>query len=131
MLRFLSIRTQLLAVIVLVGLVPAQAMAMRCGTHIITKGDSQTKVLRYCGEPTQARSRYITRGGGRSDFEVRHRLQTDDSIARGSRYHYFVSEEILVEEWVFNLGPNRLMRQITFENGFVVEVETLEYGYNE
>ena len=128
--KFRPIRVLAVASLIAGSLLPMQAMAMRCGTHIITRGDTQAKVLRYCGEPTQARSRFITRGAGHSAFEVR-RQQSDEQIKTGNRYHYYLSEEILVEEWVFNLGPNKLMREITFENGFVVKVETLEYGFNE
>jgi hypothetical protein len=39
--------------------------------------------------------------------------------------------EIPVEVWIYNLGPSKLMRQIRFEDGKVVEIETLGYGYHE
>ena len=103
---------------------------MRCGTHIITRGDLQAKVLRYCGEPAQTSSRFITRASAYNAYGVRHRNRADKSIAGGGNYYYF-SEEILVEDWVFNFGPNKLMRRVTFENGEVVEVDTLDYGYHE
>jgi len=38
--------------------------------------------------------------------------------------------EIPVETWIYNLGPNKLMRSIRFEGGFVVDIDTLGYGYN-
>ena len=38
--------------------------------------------------------------------------------------------EIIVEIWTYNLGPNKLMRQIRFEDGIVVDIDTLGYGYN-
>ena len=37
--------------------------------------------------------------------------------------------EVPVETWIYNLGPNKLMRRIRFEDGIVVEIETLGYGY--
>jgi hypothetical protein len=37
----------------------------------------------------------------------------------------------VVEEWTYNLGPNRMMRVVRFENGIVVEVTHLGYGYHE
>jgi hypothetical protein len=128
--KFRSVHFLIVTVLIAGAIFPSQAMAMRCGTHIITRGDSQAKVLRYCGEPTQARSRFITRGARHSAFEVR-RPQEGVQVRTGNRYDYYVSEEVLVEEWVFNLGPNKLMREVTFENGYVVKVDTLEYGYNE
>jgi hypothetical protein len=37
--------------------------------------------------------------------------------------------EVPVDIWVYNLGPNKLMRRIRFEDGVVVAIETLGYGY--
>lgn len=31
----------------------------------------------------------------------------------------------------YNLGPQKLMRRIVFEDGAVVDIETLGYGYRE
>jgi hypothetical protein len=38
--------------------------------------------------------------------------------------------EIPIESWVYNLGPHKLMRRVRFEDGVVVEIETLGYGYH-
>jgi hypothetical protein len=38
--------------------------------------------------------------------------------------------EIPVETWLYNLGSNQLMRRLRFEDGKVVEIETLGYGFN-
>ena len=38
-------------------------------------------------------------------------------------------EEVVVEEWTYNFGPRRLMRQVIFENGFVRSIKQLGYGY--
>ncbi len=37
--------------------------------------------------------------------------------------------EMPVELWTYNFGPNKFMRRIRFEDGLVVEIETLGYGY--
>jgi hypothetical protein len=41
---------------------PAQAMSLRCGTHLIQAGDedapSQSEVLEKCGEPAERRGLY-------------------------------------------------------------------------
>jgi hypothetical protein len=39
--------------------------------------------------------------------------------------------EVPVESWIYNLGPNKLMRRLRLEGGVVVEIETLGYGYFE
>ena len=35
----------------------------------------------------------------------------------------------MVEDWTYNFGPYQLMRQVRLENGFVVDVKNLGYGY--
>jgi len=37
--------------------------------------------------------------------------------------------EIPVEMWTYNFGPDRLMQRIRFENGVVVRIESLGYGF--
>jgi hypothetical protein len=36
-----------------------------------------------------------------------------------------------VETWTYNLGPQKLMRQLRFEDGVLVWIRTLEHGYHE
>jgi len=38
-------------------------------------------------------------------------------------------EEVVVEEWTYNLGPRLLMRLVVLENGYVEDVKPLGYGY--
>jgi hypothetical protein len=39
--------------------------------------------------------------------------------------------EVPVEVWLYNLGPDRLMERLRFEDGIVVRIETLGFGYIE
>ena len=108
------------AIILVLGLLAASPAfaAFRCGNKIITEGDTRSEVAAKCGEP-------------------------DDVIAQKSVFRrpviwsygrpYFIGEdyiEIPVESWIYNLGPNKLMRRLRFEGGVVTEIETLGYGYN-
>jgi hypothetical protein len=92
--------------------------AIRCGTKLVSEGDTRSEVAAKCGEPTE--------------------VVTEKSVFRrpviwsGGR-PYFIGEdsiEIQVEAWVYNLGPNKLMRRLRFESGVLVEIESLGYGYN-
>ncbi|TDJ44385.1 MAG: DUF2845 domain-containing protein [Gammaproteobacteria bacterium] len=38
---------------------------------------------------------------------------------------------VLVEDWVFNFGPDKLMPEVTFENGRVENIEDPGYGYHD
>lgn len=96
---------------------PTHAEGMRCGTKLVHEGDTRSEVSAKCGEPTDVSRTSVLRRPvvwlhGRPYF-----ASTD-----------FV--EIPVERWVYNLGPQRFMREIRFEDGRVVDVETLGYGYN-
>lgn len=46
--------------------------------------------------------------------------------------HVFIPgfvEEVLIEEWTYNLGSHRLMRLVRLENGIVIDIRHLGYGY--
>jgi hypothetical protein len=91
---------------------------LRCGTKIVTEGDSRAEVAHKCGEPTDVLNQ-------RSVFRR-------PVIWGYGRRPQFIGEdyiEVPVETWLYNLGPNKLMRRIIFEGGIVVEIETLGYGY--
>ena len=100
------------------------AHAMRCGNALVNEGDSQAKVLKYCGEPTTKTSRYGLRPGTYPD-------EDNDAPLSAQRRYVYGSREVLVEEWTYNFGPNKLMRMVRFAGGVVEEVSTLGYGYHE
>src|SRR5262245_17631555 len=97
----------------------APAYAIRCGSHVITEGDPRSKVSAYCGDPTEIdRSSAILR---RPVAWVRGRpIPVGDNLI-----------EIPVEIWIYNLGPNKLMRRLRFEDGVLVDIDTMGYGYYE
>jgi hypothetical protein len=94
----------------------ARADGFRCGTRLVVEGSTRGEVLARCGDPSDVERRAILR---RPAF-WRHGRQ------------YFLSDglvEVPVEFWTYNLGPNKLMRRLRLEDGVVVEIETLGYGY--
>jgi len=108
------------AAIVVLGLLatsPAFA-SMRCGSKIIDEGVTRSEVAAKCGEPAEV----VTL---RSVFRR--------PVVWTNGRPFFVGEnfiEVPIEAWIYNFGPNKLMRRVVFEAGFVVEIETLGYGYN-
>ena len=96
----------------------AFADGFRCGTKLVTEGASRSEVAAKCGEPTDVVN-------ARSVFRR--------PVIWGYGRPYYVGEdfiEVPVEVWTYNLGPNKLMRQLRFEGGVVVDIDTLGYGYN-
>ena len=105
-------------VLVALACVPSLLWAdsLRCGNRIISTGSGIAEVAALCGDPTHVdRSSAYRRYAGR--------------VAPG-----FVEEsavEIAIEIWTYIFGPDKLMERIRFENGIVVQMDSLGYGYNE
>lgn len=94
----------------------ARADALRCGTKLVTEGNTRSEVLAKCGEAT----------------EIEHRSVWRQPVVwiNGRPFHVGNGPiEIPVELWLYNLGPNKFMRRVHFEDGLVVKIETLGYGY--
>jgi Protein of unknown function (DUF2845) len=95
------------------------AYAFRCGSHLITEGDTRSEVAAYCGNPTEI---------DRRSSIVRQPLVwirgRPFSVGNGLI-------EIPVEIWIYNLGPSKLMRRLRFEDGVLVDIDTMGYGYYE
>jgi hypothetical protein len=97
---------------------PAHADAMRCGSRLVSDGDTRTAVRALCGEPSDIYTRTILR---RPHYNLHGRL-----IYYGDGFI-----EVPVEVWTYNLGPYKLMRRVRFVDGVVEDIETLGYGYHE
>lgn len=97
---------------------PAHADGFRCGTRLVLDGVTRSQVRNWCGEPTDIARRTILRPAVIWRY--------------GRPYHVGGGDiEVPVETWTYNLGPSKLMRRVRFEDGEVVEIETLGYGYHE
>ena len=108
------------AVIVVLGLLAASPAfaSMRCGTKIINEG------------VTPLRGGRQVRRTRRSDHAAQRVPQTGHLVQRPALLHRRELHRSADRSWVYNLGPNKLMRRVVFEAGFVTEIETLGYGYN-
>jgi hypothetical protein len=95
----------------------ALADSFRCGSKLLTDGDSTAKVEALCGPPETIERREIL---GRPIHWFRGRP-------------FYVSHDFVVipvEYWTYNFGPSKLMRRLRFEDGLLVDVETLGHGYH-
>ena len=95
------------------------AYALRCGSYVINEGATRSEVAAKCGDPTEIdRRSAIVR---RPTVWIRGRpYYSSDALI-----------EIPVEVWIYNFGPNKLMRRLRFEDGVLVDEDTLGYGYYE
>ena len=94
----------------------AGADSFRCGTRLVSDGDSTDKVAALCGPPSNIQ---------------RHEILRRPVHWYGGRPYYLSYEPmpVPIEYWIYNLGPNKLMRRLKFEDGLLVDVETLSHGY--
>jgi hypothetical protein len=81
-----------------------------CTEQILSIGDAKSDVVAKCGEP------YLK--------DV-HQEALRERLANGDVRTTFV----VVEEWTYNLGPNRFTRILTIRNGKLVDLRTGGYGY--
>ena len=101
-----------------------------CGGRLISVGLTKYEVLNKCGEPNYKDYRYETRI--KRDY-YRDLFPSDNFYRYREREKYreplFVDEEVLIEEWTYNLGPTRFIRYLIFENGRIVDILTGDYGF--
>lgn len=108
-----SIAGMLLVGAALASAGPAAADSMRCGTRLMTYGDPSAKVEAHCGPPVGIERREIVRS-----YSYYRGLPVRGSF------------EVSVEFWTYNFGPNKLMYRLRFEDGLLVDVETLGHGFH-
>lgn len=106
----------LLAAVSLGLAAPSMADSMRCGNHLVTDGDTVGKLRSRCGEPAAISRKTVLRPPivwvhGRA-------LRTGHGAV-----------EVPVETWEYNFGPRRLIQRVRIEDGLVVAIDTLGYGY--
>lgn len=92
-------------------LVSPAALAFRCGNVLVSEGDSKAEVLIKCGAP---------------DWKTEWSEDIVDSADPSLSYH-LSSEK---ERWLYNLGPQRFMRILLFEDGRLTDVSTGERGFS-
>jgi len=114
-----------IAFALLSGPAPSPAHAddgFRCATgRLVSLGDHLTEVRNKCGDPDFVGQRVEKR---KRKEKVRRNLE-------GGYSEEVVEErevEILLDEWIYDLGPRKFMRSAVFENGRVVHTGTGDYG---
>jgi hypothetical protein len=110
----LGARGRTLCVACAVLLLPALAGAdsMRCGSRVVKEQDTIEDVVAACGEPVRRERTWIQRP---PRFELGGRV-----------YSFPGTEDVPVDLWTFDLGPNQFLRQVRFIAGEVNSITILE-----
>lgn len=91
----------------------AFSQTLRCSEKIISTGSTRLEVTSLCGDPAQ----------------VEHKTIYKDVAAAAPNVTAATTTEVQLELWTYNFGPNRLMQRIWLEDGTVVRIESLGYGF--
>jgi hypothetical protein len=102
--------------LLLAAALPQMAWAFRCGNRLVSEGDTAGEVRAKCGAPTDVRHHTVWRA---------------PVVWRAGRPFRVWGDDlpVPVETWTYNLGSHRFIQQLRLEDGIVVEIETLGYGY--
>jgi hypothetical protein len=115
----------LLSILCIFGSVGA-ASAFRCGTQLVSEGDTRAEVIQKCGDPTFVDSweeELIQRDYGVRDYDPR------TGRYQGSREPFLVKVQVKIDLWTYNLGSTQFTRYLRFENGILKEITTGAKGY--
>ena len=109
--------TERLLLVMAIGLLPCLAAAdtMRCGSALISDGDTIDKVLDHCGEP-QERTRTWIQRPPRFEFG-------------GQEIPFEGTEDVPVDVWTYDFGSSRLIRRVRFVGDELVDIRTDGRGY--
>lgn len=130
------------AILLLIGL-SESVFAFRCGSQLVSLGDTRYEVAAICGAPDDAISNTVYRSvahGAVVDCDPIpvHRVgslgmnaqRSRDSATRScvSLVQDQLVVQVTVETWLYDFGKNRFMQQVTFADGRVSRIEQLGYG---
>jgi hypothetical protein len=114
-------RTGLSTMIVMsVLVIPQTVLGLRCDHRVISVGDTDERVLRFCGPP---------------DYQEQHRIGTRIGSYRyptsrrdTSRSYGEVRGYAGIERWTYDFGANRLVHHLDFMNGRLTDIRTEYQG---
>ena len=120
-------QSALIATITLVLLLTSSsAFGFRCGRKLVIENMHEAQVLKACGAPTS--SRHLGYASRTSYVPVRR------SISPGVTTEHFrgvgqYTQEVILTEYIYNFGPRKFVRRLTFEASILVKIETIGYGW--
>ena len=117
------IETTTVLALLLIFVPHAVADGFTCGSRIVATGDRKGDVLNKCGGPSSVDVRQEIRT--KRDFGT----ELLEQVTGILRVPLFVKELVTIEEWEYNLGPNRFIRYLEFENGRLIRISDGDYGY--
>jgi len=100
----------------------------RCGSGLISVGDSKFVVLGKCGEPTVKEVTGDQASGGFAST-TRKRAKGDrrPSQTKGT----YTENIVTLEAWTYNCGSSEFSYTLTFRGQALIGIENIGYGYGQ
>jgi len=103
---------------------PVEAAGMRCGSDLVSEGDSMYEVQSTCGVPDAVSQRV--------EYRTERRFVSGPCVSYQGRTVCGRVEEITVpvtiDEWVYDFGSSSFIRYAIFEQGRLRDVTLGGYG---
>jgi hypothetical protein len=93
----------------------APAQALRCGNRLVSAGEAKLSVWQKCGEPEA------------TDWYVTYRALRGPEHSPVATPPVYVP--VVIELWFYNFGPQRFQQEFSFEEGRLIGIRPLGYGF--
>ena len=101
---------------------------MRCGSKLISIGDSKAEVLLKCGEPLLKEAVAVREESKRIDIPLTSTPKSDAGSSADDNDPAVIrrkeSVTRTVDQWTYNQGSGKLLKILTFEGGELVAIAT-------
>ena len=115
----------IVAGLLLVALCREPALAFRCGTKVVSIGDTTSEVINKCGDPDHVEVWEVERAGKRHYKSS----PSPDTKQGTSGKSYSSKVHVVVEERLYNRGRQKCLRLLRFENGSLTKIEIGDRGF--
>lgn len=88
-----------------------EAFAFRCGSDLVSEGDSKTQVTAACGHPTD------------KDKSCED-SQEYTTISKSGKTKHVKKCSRKLETWTYNCGENDFIYRLTFDDGKIINIKT-------
>ncbi|WP_455201634.1 DUF2845 domain-containing protein [Kaarinaea lacus] len=95
---------------------------MRCGSKIISVGDSKAEVLIKCGEPLLKEAIGQKEKSKRIDIPLTSDTGTEKNKQNTATVRRKESVTRTIDQWTYNQGSGKLLKILIFEGGELVEI---------
>lgn len=97
--------------------------SVRCGSKLVTTGDSMYDARTRCGEPDDKQHRTEMRT---ERTWISAPCVVPGQVSCGRMLERTV--EVAIDEWLYDFGPQRFIQRLTFEQGRLIGVVSGSYG---